>query len=362
MAKVKCLVVDDSAIYRSHIKRVIEKAPYLELVGQAEEGLAGVQMALDLRPDIVILDLEMPKCDGLETLKKLNAQGFSGDVILFASPNLKTAQITMEALELGARDFIAKPSYEDQSQGGSPHENIKEALLPKIRGLLDQSQLRSSRPVTASQNSYSKANWKIFAPKIVVIGSSTGGPTALDQLFRFLKPPFSVPIVITQHMPPVFTTSFAERMGKVVGISSFEVSDDMLIQPNHIYIARGGIHMKLVKEGLKVKTKLFDGPDINFIKPAVDPLFVSAAHIYKSRCLGLVLTGMGQDGYKGAIQIKNKGGCVLIQDKKSSTVWGMPSAVYNEGCFDECLNLQGLAQKLNEKISLSYKSEIRGAP
>lgn len=360
MKKHTCIIVDDSAIYRSQIRKAVEEIPDLDVIGVAENGLIGLDLVKKKSPSLIILDLEMPECDGMQTLKRLNQMNFTGQVLLFASPTKKSAEVTLEALELGAKDFIAKPSYKDQTPGVSPSEKIKAVLLPKVEGLLKG--VSSKTVVTTSQSGgdYKPVNWRMFLPKVLVVGSSTGGPTALDNLFKMLKPPFSVPIVITQHMPPVFTATFAERLGRSVGVSSFEATDGMTLQPNHIYVAQGGRHMRLIKEGNKIKTNLFDGADINFIKPAVDPLFQSAAEIFGNRCLAMVLTGMGHDGYRGAMDVKNQGGCVLIQNKESCAVWGMPAAVHKEGCFDECLSLEGLADRLNNKISIAVNSAKRG--
>ena len=360
MKRSKCLIVDDSAIYRTQIKRAVEQDKRIEVIDVAENGREGILKIEEKQPDIVILDLEMPECDGIQTLEELNKRGYKGNIILFASQTRKSAESTLFALELGAKDFVAKPGFDD-GDGSSPLEKIKNALIPKIHALLKNSQggfeVKSS---TVGKKDYQKVPWKMFLPKILVIGSSTGGPTALENLFKMLRPPFSVPIVITQHMPPVFTATFADRLAKLGNYSCQEASDGLLLQPNNVYIAKGGFHMDLVGSSGGAKIRLFDGPEINFIKPAVDPLFDSAARIYGDRCLGMVLTGMGHDGCAGAVKIKNSGGCVLIQDKESCAVWGMPATVFNEGCFDECLDLKSLADRVNDKISLANDTSIKG--
>jgi two-component system chemotaxis response regulator CheB len=364
--KIQTLIVDDSVIYRSQVRSALESIPNVEVAGAVANGVFCLKKVQTKQIDLIILDLEMPEMDGLETLMELKRAGFSGEILMFASPTARSAEATLEALEMGAKDFIAKPNFTED--GKTPTQRILEVLQPIILGLFPFLEKRpkvsatqcSSQP-SRIESSLSSVEWDLFSPDILVIGSSTGGPTALEALFKQLRPPFRCPIVITQHMPPVFTASFAARLGRISGIPSVEASDGLYLQPNHIYVAPGDFHLTLRGSRNRVTTNLDQGDRIHSIRPAVDPLFKTAAKIYQKNCLGVVLTGMGSDGAEGAQTIKQSGGAVIIQNKESCAVWGMPAMVHKIGAFDKILNLEDMAQILQSKLNEASKRSSKAS-
>lgn len=357
MQKIKCLIVDDSVIYRSQVRSALEKIDSVEILGSVSNGVYCLKRLESKKVDLVILDLEMPEMDGIETLKQIVQRNIKVDVIMFASQTFRSAEITLEALSLGAKDFVAKPGPDDSEskiQHG-PAERILRVLEPKIRGLFpghfENQEIKT--PVEVNQDKkWQSVMWDLYRPDILVIGSSTGGPTALEKIFAKVKSPLGCPVVITQHMPPVFTRSFAERLGKVARMPSFEATAGLTLQPNHIYVAPGDFHLTLVKENGEVKTFL-DQRDLGTtLRPAVDPLFESAANIYGQKCLGIILTGMGSDGCIGSQAIKEKGGAIVIQNKETCAVWGMPAMVHKAGHYDRIEDLESIAQTISEKLAL----------
>lgn len=356
MDKIKALIVDDSIVYRTQVKAVLQTLSEVDVVAVASNG----KLALDrmsLSPiDLVILDLEMPEMDGIQTLKEMKRLGLKSKVIVFSSISKRGAEITMEALSLGASDFVTKP---DGATSGNPQDKIKSLLLPKLQGLFPERFSLEARelPLSKPSGKYPRIIWDLFKPQIVVIGSSTGGPAALEKIFSQLVGPLNCPIVIAQHMPPLFTATLVERLGKISGIPAKEASDGEELQKNHIYIAPGNYHLRLKSDSGKVFLQLDQGEQINFVRPAVDPLFETAAAIFKDKCLGIVLTGMGADGKVGAEFIKNLGGAMMIQDQKSCVVFGMPGAVHASGAYDRIETLDGLASILMEKVCMG---NVRG--
>lgn len=301
--------------------------------------------------DLVILDLEMPEMDGIATLKEIKARQFPCRVVVFTSTSKKGAHKAMEALNLGASEFIPKPT--ELKAGEAPHETIKQLLAPILRGFF---QLEvPTNPVVAPAAEVPRVvprlNWESFKPEILVIGSSTGGPAVLESMFAKLSAPLDVPVFIAQHMPPVFTATLAERLQKLCGITCKEGSDQELVRKNCVYIAPGDFHMRLVKDHGVVRIALDKSEPIHFVRPAVDPLFETAAAIYQNRTLGVILTGMGQDGKIGAEVIKASGGGVIIQNEKTCTVFGMPGAVFRAGAFDRQGSPNEIVQMINLKVA-----------
>lgn len=346
MEKVDVLIVDDSVVYRSQIKAALEGTPWLHIQGTAANGKIALDKISQSRPQLLILDLEMPELDGLETLKELKARGLQIKTLVFSSVSKRGAEITLEALKLGAADFIAKPNT-GASPGDSPQARIREILLPKVEALF-RTQANRSHPLDTQVVQF-KSTWQQIKPEILLIGSSTGGPTAIEALFAKMNFKLDVPILIAQHMPPVFTASFAERLGRVSGLRSFEAKDGMPVEANTIYVAPGDFHMRLVGKKAGLRIALDQGPQLHFVRPAVDPLFVSAAEIFGSDCLALVLTGMGEDGKQGAISIKKNGGAVVIQNKESCVVFGMPGAIHAVGAYDKMGNIDEIVELLRQK-------------
>lgn len=356
MKKIKVIIADDSVVYRSQIRAALQDIPRIEILGVASNGRLALERLSQTPADLLILDLEMPEMDGLQTLTELRQRGINCKVLVFSSVSKRGAETTMEAFRLGASDFITKPSGTEGASpsGSNPSEKIKSALEPKILALFPLVSQDERKHVGAKiepvLHKYPKIAWELFKPKIVVIGSSTGGPTVLEKMFTDLKGPLNCPIVIVQHMPPVFTTTFAERLEKISGIPTFEAEQGMVLKENCVYVAPGNYHLRLQRNLEKTIISLDHGPLINSVRPAVDPLFSTAADIYKNHCLGIILTGMGSDGKDGAMDVKQAGGAVVIQDEKSCVVFGMPGAVFSAGAFDRIASPKEIVDLLKDKI------------
>lgn len=365
--RIKALIADDSVIYRSQIKAALSTFPWVEVIGVAANGRLALEKLKQSPVDLLILDLEMPEMNGLQTLRALGESGLTTKVLVFSSASQSSAAVTFEALRMGAKDFVAKPgatgeSLVEQAKSG-PADTIRGLLEPKLQALFPEHAGRGTPgpqppavfPGAASAGAMTKTSylpvlWEAFRPKVVVIGSSTGGPTALESLLTALGGMPRVPLLIAQHMPPVFTAGLAERLMKVTGIPAAEGRHGERVQGGRIYIAPGDFHMTMVDTGSELLINLDKGPQVNSVRPAVDPLFESAAQIFRRSCLGVVLTGMGQDGMVGAQAIKAAGGAVLIQDGESCVVNGMPGAVHRAGAYDKAANPLEIAALIRAKI------------
>ena len=355
MDKVKVLIADDSVIYRSQIRAALQGVARVEVVGAASNGRLALERLSQSKVDLLILDLEMPEMSGIETLKEINRLGLKCKVLVFSAVSKRGAEITLDALRLGASDFITKPSSEnpqsEQSAPTDPSQRIRDLLVPKLEALFsDLASQSSGAPATVKPGGkYPTITWDLMKPKIIVIGSSTGGPTVLERIFADLSGPLHCPIVIAQHMPPVFTATLAERLSRLSGIPAREASHGTVLEPNHIYVAPGDFHARLKGTPQQTTILLDQGPQINSVRPAVDPLFETAAEIYKDRCLGMVLTGMGADGREGAEHIKRQGGAVVIQNAESCVVFGMPGAVFAVGAYDRIATPSEIVAILKDK-------------
>lgn len=370
MQPIRILVVDDSIVYRSQIKAALSENKLFEVVGVASNGKLALEKITQMKVDLLILDLEMPEMNGLQALQNLQITQFKGKVLVFASTSKRGAEITLEALKLGATDFVAKPSTENLERHmiADPGHRIRNLLESKILALFSDNANADSntdeknkinRPLNPATN---QSTWEIFRPKIVVIGASTGGPTVLEEIFSHIGTSLSCPILIVQHMPPVFTTTFARRLQVASGLNVIEASHNTILDQNNVYVAPGDFHMTLVKSDGQIKIKLDQSPQVNSVRPAVDPLFETAAVLFKSECLGLVFTGMGADGKDGAQKIKENGGFVVIQEQESCVVFGMPGAVKNSGAYDFELSPEKITSVLLEKVagpSLRFTSDYQ---
>ncbi len=353
MNKIRVLVVDDSAVYRKILTSILKKDSQIEVLGSAANGKIALELLKKLKPDVITLDLEMPEMDGLETLDHIKKESLPVGVIVFSSHSQAGAKLTFEALEKGAFDFLPKPSNSSFSQN---MEKIANSLIPKIKLCYVKKRSFSSRQTRFSDTLYTTSVRKGFKPEItlipkrdaVAIGSSTGGPSALKEVLSRLDPKTSVPIFIVQHMPPVFTTQLAERLNKICPLTVKEAENGEVVKSKVIYVAPGDYHMEVRKENEHVIIKLHKGPPENNCRPSVDVLFRSAAEVYKNKILAIILTGMGNDGFKGAKMLKEKGAYVVAQDEESSVVWGMPGVVAKAGVADEVIPLDKIAKLISE--------------
>ncbi len=341
---IKVMIIDDSAIIRGLVSRWIEVEKDLVVVGVGVQGKDGVARAARLDPDIIILDIEMPEMDGITALPLL-IKAVPGVRVIMASTLSKAgAEVTIRALSLGATDYIPKPDAGNIAGA----EEYKRELFAKLRAL-GQKRPKSygNTPSSAAPrtftpsviNNNAKHNSKFALKPIntkskidaVFIGSSTGGPEALQKVVKGLAKKVNVPVFITQHMPVLFTKILAEHLTKNCGAEVFEAEHNMMAKNGSFYLAAGGKHMTLMRTPAGLRIQLNEDPPENFCRPAVDPMFRSAAQIFGDRALAVILTGMGQDGKAGAQILTNAGANLITQDEASSVVWGMPGAATNAG-------------------------------
>lgn len=345
MRKIRVLVVDDSAILRKLITEALRTDREIEVVGTASNGREALRKAPLLRPDVITLDIEMPVMDGLTALEKLRQIYPQGKVIMFSSLTEKGAKETIRALSLGAVDFATKPSTKSLNQS---LERIREELIPKIKSVVPRpgprrtsvSPLRPKRPLLRRP--------VVKRREAVAIGVSTGGPKALAEVIPKLPGHFPAPIFIVQHMPPIFTAQLASRLDQISPLKVVEAAEGNPVVAGKVYVAPGDKHMEVtVRGGIKV-IRLHKGPPENSCRPAVDVLFRSVAEVYGAQSVGIIMTGMGQDGLVGAKKMKEKGALIVAQDESTSVVYGMPRAVVEAGLADYVLPLGEIAPFLQK--------------
>jgi two-component system, chemotaxis family, protein-glutamate methylesterase/glutaminase len=347
--RIRVLVVDDSVVIRRLVTHALDEDPAIEVVGTASNGAIALQRIPQLNPDVLTLDIEMPQMDGLEMLRHLRRDYPQLRVIMFSTLTERGAAVTLEALSLGADDYVAKASNEGSLDRSMIR--LREELLPKIRQFFSVPQpARSVAAVRPPASNFPTApmvrpNTKM-CPKLVVIGVSTGGPTALAAIMPKLPAGFHLPILIVQHMPPLFTRLLAERLHATCQLPTQEATQGESVEPGKVLIAPGDFHMKVVGNGGGVRVSLDQSPPQNSCRPAVDALFTSVAEVYGGAVIAVILTGMGQDGLRGAQILKAQGAYVFAQDEASSVVWGMPGAVVNAGLADSVLPLDRIVPEI----------------
>lgn len=340
---MRVLVVDDSIVFRSSISNSLKGVAGIEVVGTAANGKIAIEKLRQESVDLVTLDMEMPEMNGIETLKAIRAAGYKVKVIVFSSQTTKGAETALEALREGADDVIAKPVGEAVSFENA-QASIAAVLIPKISQFMERVSPRTENSERKGKSL--KKDVTQFKPGIVVIASSTGGPNALEHIFGFVKDRPKIPILIVQHMPPVFTQILAKRLSELTGVSVSEAVHGKKISPGEIWIAPGDFHMLVKNDGAQLSLVLNQAPQRNSVRPAADHLFESVADILQEQVLGIVLTGMGEDGLLGARQIRSKGGRVLIQNKESCVVFGMPGAIYDADEYDSICDLNSIGEFL----------------
>jgi len=351
---IRVMVVDDSAVIRGLISAMLEKDPQIKVVASCANGLAAVQTVRKVDPDVVILDIEMPIMDGITALPQLLAARPGTSVIIASTLSQRNAEISLQALALGAADYVPKPVA---SRIGS-NDEFRRELLDKVRLFGNRSRHRQTalRPATATTPAARASVLRpaaptaialrkpgMLKPHILAIGSSTGGPQALNVLLKNIPASLNVPIVITQHMPPTFTSILAQHVAKASGWPCHEVVDGETIAARTIYVAPGDHHLTFERKGVACVARLNQNPPENFCRPAVDVMLRSLATVYGQRTLAVILTGMGADGLKGGREVVEAGGTIIAQDEATSVVWGMPGAVATGGLCAAVLPLNDLA-------------------
>jgi two-component system chemotaxis response regulator CheB len=357
------MVVDDSVVIRGMISRWIGAESDMQVTASFRTGLDAVNQLERANPDVAVLDIEMPDLDGISALPKLLAKKRDLVIIMASTLTRRNAEISLKALSLGAADYIPKP--ESTREAGAA-ETFRHDLIQKIRHLgarvrrraagvpgpalapaQDKTREAAIRPAAAQQGLVRRP-FGMLPPKVLLIGSSTGGPQALMALVAEIGPVIDrFPVLITQHMPPTFTTILAEHLARAGRRPAHEAVDGETVKAGQIYLAPGGRHMRVVRHGAEIAIALDDGPPVNFCKPAVDPMLMSAIDVWQGSIISVILTGMGSDGMRGGKDIVAAGGSVIAQDEATSVVWGMPGAAANAGICAAVLPLKEIGPKLN---------------
>ncbi len=355
---LRALVIDDSALYRKFVRTALEEFPEVEVVGTAANGRIGLEKIESLKPDLVTLDFEMPELDGLGVLRDLSDHGNDATVIMISSQTAEGAKTTNAALQLGAFDFVLKPV------GKSPEESraqLKTDLAPKIRASICVRKRkrkphvpRYTKPTSSAADTVKHMTNVVSAtrkkPHVVGIGVSTGGPVALNQLLPRLPGDFPCPILLVQHMPPLFTKSLADDLNRICALEVKEATNGMIAKPGQVLIAPGGAQMRISKLNNQPTIQITDDPPVRNCKPAVDYLFNSIANHYGDRAVAAILTGMGDDGTEGCKQLKKAGALILAQDEASCVVYGMPRSVFEAGVTDQVASLYDMPGCLLEAV------------
>jgi len=355
-SKIRVLIVDDSTVVRHILSDIFKSEPTIEVVGSAANGKLGLAQFEILKPDLVTLDIEMPEMNGLETLAKIREKNKKIPVIMFSSLTQKGGIETLEALGLGATDYVTKPTNE---AGGlsAAKASLREQILQKVLffgGREKREKLSvldtSKTPLTSTLARPSLGTSSRV--DIVAIGVSTGGPNALAEIFSKFPKNFPVPIVIVQHMPAYFTKVLAQRLSSQSVVQVQEGETGGTLRSGQALIAPGGFHMILQKNGNDIQVKLNEEAPENSCRPAVDPLFTSVSKCFGPHVLGVVLTGMGKDGLRGSESIRQAGGDVFVQDEATSVVWSMPRYVAEAGLASRVLPISGIADEITRRVSV----------
>ena len=355
---VKALVIDDSALYRKFVSSVLKDIPGVEVIGIAINGRIGLEKIASLKPDLITLDMEMPELDGLGLLRGLTDRKLEVATIMISSLTEEGAKTTNEALQLGAFDFVLKPTGKGPDES---REQLKSDLAPKINAYVSSRKRKTHQAQTevhpkaqfppqgradAVDRMMRRVNQINKKPKILGIGISTGGPAALNLMLPKLPANFPCPIVIVQHMPPKFTKSLADDLNRKCKLEVMEATDGMIPKAGQILIAPGGSQMRVVKLNGTPRVQVTDDPPENNCKPAVDYLFRSLADQFGDEAMAAVLTGMGDDGTVGCKLMKSKGAMIMVQDEASCVVYGMPRSVFEAGVADQVVPLDRIASSL----------------
>jgi two-component system, chemotaxis family, protein-glutamate methylesterase/glutaminase len=351
MSKIRVLIVDDAVVVRRILTDVLSSDPDIEVAGIAANGQIALAKVQQLNPDLLTMDVEMPTMNGLETVRALRKTHPKLPVIMFSTLTARGAEATLDALAAGANDYVTKPA--NVGSVSVAMERIREQLIPKIKALFGKTQgtagaIDKAAPPLPPPKAFAPRSPGAISAKIeiVAIGTSTGGPNALAEVIPKLPTNMPVPIVIVQHMPPIFTKLLAERLAAQWKCPVKEAEAGDRIEPGHGYIAPGGFHMVLERRPDGVFVTLNQDPPENSCRPAVDVMMRSVARVYGDKSLAVILTGMGADGLRGCTNIREAGGRVLAQDEASSVVWGMPGFVAKAGLPEKVLPLGQVAPEI----------------
>lgn len=351
---IKVLVVDDSGFFRRRLSELINADARLSVVGTASNGQEAIAEAQRLRPDVITMDYEMPVMDGISAVREIHRQ-LGTPVLMFSSLTYEGARVTLDALAAGAVDYLPK-NFEDISRHS---EELQKILCDRIVVVAGSRRRASANVIAPVVETPVLPSVQVAAPparrslsrafQLVIIGASTGGPMALQEVLTKIPAAFPVPILLVQHMPGTFTKAFADRLDRICQIGIQEAADGDVLKPGHAYLAPGGRQM-LLDSRTQLRVKVMDGDERLNYKPSLDVTFGSAARDLGARVLGIVLTGMGSDGREGARLLKAQGATIWAQDEASSVIYGMPMAVAKAGLTDEILGLQHVAPRLCEEV------------
>jgi len=362
-ARITVVVVDDSVVVRRLLADVLQSDPEIEVVATSSNGRLGVDAVRRFRPDVVVMDIEMPVMNGIEAVREIRTTDRRTPIIMFSTLTERGARATFDALDAGATDYVTKPGQ--ASAVGSGLEAVRLELIPRVRALAGRrARVVPSRPPAVAPRPGISPRPLLGAsvparttsvagvphipqalarrPSLVAIGSSTGGPEALARVLGALPPTLAVPVVVTQHMPPEFTQLLSERLDRTCAVTVHHATDGELLQPGTVVIARGGKHLEVVREQGRLVCRLTEAPPVNFCRPAVDVMYRSLARSVGAGVLGVVLTGMGSDGTAGAADLMAAGATLWAQDEATSVVWGMPGSLVGAGCASAVMPLQDI--------------------
>jgi two-component system chemotaxis response regulator CheB len=347
---VKVLVVDDSAFMRNALSNMLSSDPEIKIVGTARDGLEAIEKIAALKPDIITMDVEMPRMDGISALKHI-MEKTPLPVIMVSSITTEGAKVTLDALDLGAVDFIPK----NLSDLSINIVKIKEILIEKIKHIARKGLVKKRiTPIAATKIEIKPMPVRTIGDRrvgIVSIGTSTGGPKALQEIIPRLPRDFPVPIVIAQHMPPNFTGPFAERLNQLSQVEVKEANEGDIIKPGVAFIAPGRGHMRVSRRrGIETVVRISENREDFIYRPSVDALMYSVAEFFPGRALGVILTGMGNDGLRGLTELKRTGGRIFAQNEETCVVYGMPKAVVEAGLADKVLSIEEIAGEIVNSV------------
>lgn len=353
MDKIRTLIVDDSAFMRKSIQIMLESDPGIEIVDAARDGLQGYELAKKLRPDVITMDIEMPRMDGLASLKKI-MEDCPTAVIMVSSLTTEGAEATIKAMELGAVDFIPK----ELSYVNVNIIKIKEEIIKKVKEIGRQSRLKrrlnflGKKSADQAQRSPKEDKYDLpkYIYKSIAMGISTGGPLSLQKIIPLLSSNIKIPIFIVQHMPPHFTKSLADRLNTLSALTVKEASDGETVEGGTVYIAPGGKHMTLTGNNGSVSINVSDKPDNTLHKPSVDIMINSVINVYGNATLGVIMTGMGKDGFEAIKRLKSLNGYAIAQNEATCVVYGMPRALVENNLADAVLPLENISKVINKLV------------